>query len=140
MHDLFATKYLHSLGQFQGLDHSIYGLHLHTPDCSTPKDGPSATAAITVTIYSILNSIKIKNDFGITGELNFSGTLTKIGGLENKFLGSIKAGVKEFIYPKENENDFEKFMEKNKNNKIIENIKFHSVNHIQEVFDLILVK
>jgi ATP-dependent Lon protease len=119
-------------------NNKVYGLHLHTPDCSTPKDGPSATAAITVTIYSIFNNVKIKNYFGITGELNFSGKVTEIGGLSSKFLGGIKAGIKEFIYPSDNQKDFEKFMDKNKNNKIIEGIKFHSVNTIQDVLALIL--
>ena len=121
-------------------NNKIYGLHLHTPDCSTPKDGPSATAAITVAIYSLFNNIKIKNDFGITGELNFSGKLTEIGGLEAKFLGSIKCGVKEFIYPFDNERDFDKFMKKYRDNKIIEGIKFHCVKRIEEVFELILEK
>jgi ATP-dependent Lon protease len=121
-------------------NNKIYGLHLHTPDCSTPKDGPSATAAITVTIYSIFNNIKIKNYFGITGELNFSGELTEIGGLTSKFLGGIKCGIKEFIYPLENKRDYEKFMKKYKDNKIIEGIKFHAVSSIQEVFELILEK
>jgi ATP-dependent Lon protease len=119
---------------------NIYGLHLHTPDCSTPKDGPSATADITVTIYSLFNQIKIKNTFGITGELNFSGRITEIGGLEYKFLGSIKCGIKEFIYPKANQSEYEKFMEKYKNNKIIEGIVFHPVSTIKEVLDLILEK
>ena len=119
-------------------NNNIYGIHLHTPDCSTPKDGPSATAAITVTIYSLFNNIKIKNNVGITGELNFSGKITEIGGLEYKFLGSIKCGIKEFIYPIENQKDYEKFLIKYKNNKIIENIIFHPVSTIQEVFELIL--
>ena len=119
-------------------NNNIYGIHLHTPDCSTPKDGPSATAAITVTIYSLFNNIKIKNNVGITGELNFSGKITEIGGLEYKFLGSIKCGIKEFIYPMENQKDCEKFLTKYKNNKIIENIIFHPVSTIQEVFELIL--
>ena len=121
-------------------NNNIYGIHLHTPDCSTPKDGPSATAAITVTIYSLFNNIKIKNNVGITGELNFSGKITEIGGLEYKFLGSIKCGIKEFIYPMENQKDCEKFLIKYKNNKIIENIIFHPVSTIQEVFELILEK
>jgi ATP-dependent Lon protease len=121
-------------------NNKIYGIHLHTPDCSTPKDGPSATAAITVTIYSLFNNIKIKNDIGITGELNFSGRVTEIGGLEYKFLGGIKCGIKAFIYPMENQKDYEKFLIKYKNNKIIDNILFYPVNTIQEVFELILVK
>lgn len=121
-------------------NNKIYGIHIHTPDCSTPKDGPSATAAITVAIYSLLNNIKIKNTFGITGELNFSGDITEIGGLEPKIIGSIKCGIKEFIYPDENQNDYEKFFSKYKNNDLIKDIKFHSVNKIQDVLNIILVE
>ena len=79
-----------------------------------------------------------KNNFGITGELNFSGRITEIGGLEYKFLGSIKCGIKKFIYPKANQSDYEKFMEKYKNNKLIKGIIFYPVSTIKEVFDLIL--
>jgi ATP-dependent Lon protease len=57
-----------------------------------------------------------------------------------KIIHSIKSGIKEFIFPKENNRDFEKIMEKYKDNKIIEGIKFHSIEHINEVFDLILDK
>jgi ATP-dependent Lon protease len=119
---------------------NICGIHIHTPDCSTPKDGSSATAAITVAIYSLFNNIKIKKEFGITGELNFSGEITEIGGLEFKFLGGIKCGIKEFIFPYENKKDFDNFMSKYKDNQIINDIKFHSVKTIHEVLKLILVK
>ena len=118
----------------------IYGLHLHCSDLSTPKDGPSATAAFTVVIYSILNDIKIKNTFGITGETSFDYKITAIGGLDAKILGSIPSGIKEYIYPVENQKDFDNFYEKYKNNKILDGIKFHPVNDIYEVFDLILEK
>ena len=121
-------------------NNKIYGIHIHTPDCSTPKDGPSATAAITVAIYSLLNNIKIKNTFGITGELNFSGDITEIGGLEPKIIGSIKCGIKEFIFPDENQKDYEKFFSKYKNNDLIKDIKFHSVNKIKDVLNIILVE
>ena len=121
-------------------NNNIQGIHIHTPDCSTPKDGPSATAAITVAIYSLLNNVKIKNTFGITGELNFSGDITEIGGLEPKIIGSIKCGIKEFIYPSENQKDFEKFFSKYKNNDLIKDIQFHSVNKIEEVLNIILIK
>jgi ATP-dependent Lon protease len=118
----------------------VYGIHIHCPDISTKKDGPSATTAFTVLIYSLLNNIKIKNYFGITGETHFGLLLTEIGGLQEKIIHSIKSGIKEFIFPKENFKDFEKIMEKYKDNKIIDDIKFHSIEHIDDVFNLILDK
>jgi ATP-dependent Lon protease len=121
-------------------NNSVCGIHIHCPDISTKKDGPSATTAFTILIYSLFNNIKIKNYFGITGETHFGYFLTEIGGLQEKIIHSIKAGITEFIFPKENQNDFDKIMEKYKGNKIIDGIKFHSVSHINEVLDLILEK
>jgi ATP-dependent Lon protease len=121
-------------------NNTICGIHIHCPDISTKKDGPSATTAFTVLIYSLLNDIKIKNYFGITGETHFGLFLTEIGGLQEKIIYSIKSGIKEFIFPKENEQDFNKIMEKYKNDKIIDGIKFHSIERVEQVLDLILEK
>jgi ATP-dependent Lon protease len=121
-------------------NNTIRGIHIHCPDISTKKDGPSATTAITVLIYSLLNDIKIKNYFGITGETHFGLALTEIGGLQEKLIYSIKSGIKEFIFPKENENDFNKIMEKYKDDKIIDGIKFHSIERVEDVLELILEK
>ena len=115
-----------------------YGIHIHCGDCSTPKDGPSALSTICVLIYSLLNERKIKHYFGITGEMDMGGTIRKIGGLDLKILGGIKAGITEFIFPFENQSCFDKFKEKNRENNVIKNIRFHSVKHIKEVFELIL--
>ena len=117
-----------------------YGVHVNCPGISTKKDGPSATTAFTIAIYSLFNNIKIKNYFGITGETSFDCKLTEIGGLREKIIHSIPAGIKEFIYPAENDRDFEKIMDKYKDKDILKGIKFHAVNTIQEVFDLILEK
>lgn len=121
-------------------NNNICGIHIHCPDISTKKDGPSATTAFTVLIYSLLNDVKIKNYFGITGETHFGLFLTEIGGLQEKLIHSIKSGIKEFIFPKENEHDFTKIMEKYKDDKIIDGIKFHSVERVEEVLELILEK
>jgi ATP-dependent Lon protease len=115
-----------------------YGLHIHCGDCSTPKDGPSALSTICVLIYSLFNERKVKHYFGITGEMDMGGTIRKIGGLDLKILGGIKAGIKEFIFPFENQGCFDKFMEKNREKEVIRNIRFHPVKHIKEVFELIL--
>jgi len=113
------------------------GVHIHCPDGSTEKDGPSAGTAITTTIYSLFNKRKIKYNIAITGEITLDGKVTEIGGLDLKFLGGIKAGVNEFIYPKENQKDYETFIEKYKNDEVIKGIKFYSVDTIQEVFELV---
>ena len=121
-------------------ENEVYGLHVHCPSISTPKDGPSATTAFTVAIYSLLNNIKIKNYFGITGETSFDYILTEIGGLQEKIINSIPAGIKEFIFPVENQSDFDKIMEKYKGNELLQGIKFHAVNKIEDVLELILDK
>jgi ATP-dependent Lon protease len=90
------------------------GLHIHCPDGSTPKDGPSAGCALTLVIYSLLTNRKIRNDIAITGEINLQGKVTAIGGLEEKMEGAKKAGVKLVLYPKENNKDIIKIKERNK--------------------------
>jgi ATP-dependent Lon protease len=89
------------------------GIHLHFPDGATPKDGPSAGGALAVTIYSLLSKRKIKHDVAMTGEINFQGRITAIGGLENKLEGAKRAGVKLALYPKENQKDMDKIYERN---------------------------
>jgi len=118
---------------------SLDSIHIHCPEGSVPKDGPSAGTAITTAIYSLLSNKKINHFFAITGEISLDGTVTEIGGLDVKIIGGIKAGVKHFIFPKENERDFEEFMEKYKNNQILYGVNFYKVSHITEVFDLIFV-
>jgi ATP-dependent Lon protease len=114
-----------------------YGIHIHCPEGAVPKDGPSAGTAITTAIYSILNNRKIKCDIAITGEISLDGFVTEIGGLDLKILGAIKAGVKEILYPSENKKDYNTFIEKYKNNPLLDGIKFHSIDKINEVFELV---
>jgi ATP-dependent Lon protease len=117
----------------------MQGIHIHCPEGSVPKDGPSAGTAITTAIYSLLNDKKIKNTIAITGEITLMGNVTAIGGLDLKILGGIKAGIKEFIYPTENSEDFRRFMDKNQDNPDLEGISFYAVDHIDEVFKLVFV-
>ena len=111
------------------------GIHIHCPDGATPKDGPSAGAAITSVIYSILSGKPIKHDIALTGEINLQGKVTEIGGLEQKILGGIRAGVKSFLYPSSNSPEFTKFMQKYNSTPILEGIQFKSVSDITEVFN-----
>ena len=104
-----------------------------------PKDGPSAGTAITTVLYSLLNDKKIKNHIAITGEINLQGKVTKIGGLDLKILGGIRAGVTHFIYPIENQKDFLKFKEKYEDKHILDNIEFTPVSNISEVLDIVFI-
>jgi len=119
----------------------MQGIHIHCPEGAVPKDGPSAGTAITCTLYSLLTGKKIKKTIAITGEINLQGCVTAIGGLDLKILGGLKGGVREFIFPKENEKDYNSFIEKYKSNdekeKMLHGVKFHSVNNIHEVLELI---
>ena len=117
----------------------LQGLHIHCPEGAVPKDGPSAGTAITVAMYSLFNNKKIKRDIAITGEMNLQGCVTAIGGLELKILGGIRAGVKEFIYPEENEKDYKDALEKYKDKNYFDGITFHSATHIDEVLKLVFV-
>jgi ATP-dependent Lon protease len=85
-----------------------YGIHIHCPDGATPKDGPSAGAAFTLAIYSILTNKKINNKMCMTGEIDLLGNVTAIGGLESKLHGGKKAGCTFALVPEENWEDIER--------------------------------
>jgi hypothetical protein len=116
------------------------GIHIHCPDGSISKDGPSAGSGITVAIYSLLNNKPIKNDIAITGEISLNKKITAIGGLEYKINGGIQAGVKTFIYPKDNNRDFNDWLSKDNNKDKYKDINFIEVSNIIEVFDYVFEK
>ena len=113
------------------------GIHIHVPEGATPKDGPSAGAGITLAIYSLLVNKKIRNNYAITGEICLNGKVTAIGGLDLKILGGIRAGVKSFLYPKENHREFQTCYEKYKE-KLAE-CQFYEVSTIHEVIKYMLI-
>jgi ATP-dependent Lon protease len=117
-----------------------YGIHIHTPEGATPKDGPSAGSCITTVLYSILNNKKIKAGCGVTGEIQLNGSITAIGGLDLKILGSLKSGIKTYFFPEENKMDFDKFYEKYKDKEEVESISFFPVSNINDLLDKIIEK
>ncbi|AYG96130.1 endopeptidase La [Brevundimonas naejangsanensis] len=82
-------------------------IHVHVPDGATPKDGPSAGVAMTVAMVSVLTGIPIRKDIAMTGEITLRGRVTAIGGLKEKLLAALRAGVKTVLIPQENEKDLE---------------------------------
>lgn len=82
-----------------------HGFHIHTPSGAVPKDGPSAGCAFATAFVSRILNKKIKRDVAITGEIELTGKVTKIGGLQYKLTGAKRAGVKLVMVSKENEED-----------------------------------
>lgn len=85
-------------------------IHLHCPEGAVSKDGPSAGTALTVAIVSLLTGNKIAHDIGITGEINLFGEVMAIGGLRSKMYGAKSAGCRLVLFPKDNQNDYDKIM------------------------------
>ena len=110
------------------------GFHIHCPDGSVPKDGPSAGIALTLVLYSLLTNKKIDNYVAMTGEINLEGNITAIGGLEQKLEGAKRAGIKKVLIPKENNKDL--LIITKRNNKLLDNnFKVRIVENIKEVFN-----
>lgn len=84
------------------------GIHIHTPEASTPKDGPSAGVAFTLGFLSMMLDLKIDREIALTGEIDLYGNVSKIGGVKYKVQGAFKAGVKTVFLPTENTDDVEK--------------------------------
>ncbi|WP_041802530.1 endopeptidase La [Micavibrio aeruginosavorus] len=80
-------------------------IHVHVPEGATPKDGPSAGAAMTTAIISALTGIEVRKDVAMTGEINLRGYVTGIGGLKEKLLAASRGGIKKVLIPQENEKD-----------------------------------
>ena len=84
------------------------GIHIHTPEAATPKDGPSAGVAFTLAFLSVMLDLKINREIALTGEIDLHGNVTKIGGVRYKVQGAFKAGVKTIFLPQENKEDVDK--------------------------------
>lgn len=110
-------------------------IHVHVPEGATPKDGPSAGAAMTTAIISALTNIEIHRDIAMTGEINLRGYVTAIGGLKEKLLAALRSGIKKVLIPKENEKDLAEVPDKVK-----KNLEIIPVNTIEEVLVHALLK
>jgi ATP-dependent Lon protease len=108
-------------------------IHIHVPEGATPKDGPSAGITMALAVASTLSTMPIRSDVAMTGEITLRGEVLEIGGLKEKLLAALRAGIKEVIIPKDNEKDLRDMPKV-----IIDKIKIHPVKFVDEVFALAL--
>ena len=103
-----ANSYVRSRAPAFGIKPSVFektDIHVHVPDGATPKDGPSAGAAMATAMVSVLTGNPIRKDIAMTGEITLRGRVTAIGGLKEKLLAALRSGIKTVLIPEENEKD-----------------------------------
>ena len=133
-----ATSYVRSRWQQLGLKRNFYesiDVHIHVPEGAVPKDGPSAGDTITTALVSALTNIPTRREVGMTGEVTLRGRVLEIGGVKEKIIAAHRAGLKEIIMPKGNKKDLIKVPDE-----VRKDIKFHFVEHMDEVLKIALKK
>ncbi|MBX9589482.1 MAG: endopeptidase La [Hyphomonadaceae bacterium] len=103
-----ANAYVRSRSRDFGIAASLFekkDIHVHVPEGATPKDGPSAGVAMVTAIVSIMTGIPVRKDVAMTGEITLRGRVLPIGGLKEKLLAALRAGIKTVVIPEENVKD-----------------------------------
>jgi ATP-dependent Lon protease len=104
-----AWSYARSHADGLGIDRPGFeqDLHIHVPAGAIPKDGPSAGVTIATAVVSALSGRPARHDVAMTGEITLSGRVLPIGGVKEKILGAVRAGITDIVLPKGNEPDLE---------------------------------
>lgn len=110
-------------------------LHVHVPEGATPKDGPSAGIAMMTSLVSAMTGIPVRKNVAMTGEITLRGHVLPIGGLKEKLLAALRAGIKTVIIPEENKKDLEEIPDEVK-----DNIRIVPVSRAEEVLKIALKK
>ena len=113
-----ANAYVRSRAVDFGIEPPLFekrDIHVHVPEGATPKDGPSAGVAMVTAIVSLMTGIPVKRDVAMTGEITLRGRVLPIGGLKEKLLAALRAGIKTVVIPDENAKDLTEIPDELKN-------------------------
>ena len=110
-----------------------HDVHVHVPEGATPKDGPSAGVGMCTALVSAITKIPVRADVAMTGEITLRGEVLPIGGLKEKLLAALRAGIKHVIIPEENKRDLKEIPDE-----ILHDLEIHPVRWIDAVFELAL--
>ena len=133
-----ALSYIRSRADMLGIDPDFYknkDIHIHFPEGAIPKDGPSAGITMTIAMISALTGLPVRHDIAMTGEITLRGRVMAIGGLREKTMAALRAGVKTVIIPAENEPDLEKI-----DPLVRKQLNFVPTEHVDNVLSLALVR
>jgi ATP-dependent Lon protease len=120
-----------------GIDQNLFSqkdVHIHFPAGATPKDGPSAGIAISAAMLSLFTNKPVRNDVAMTGEITLRGRVLPIGGLVEKVLAAHRGGIKEVLYPTQNQHNIDEIPQDVRNE-----IKLTPVSNLIEAIDKLLL-
>ena len=133
-----ALSYVRSRSQTFGIKPTVFekkDIHVHVPEGATPKDGPSAGIAMATSIVSVMTGIPVRRDIAMTGEITLRGRVLPIGGLKEKLLAALRAGITTVFIPRDNEKDMADIPDSVKRN-----LKVIPVAHVDEVISQALAR
>ena len=133
-----AMTYIRSRAGVLGIEHDFYktkDIHIHFPEGAVPKDGPSAGITVTIALISALTGAPVRHDVAMTGEITLRGRVLPIGGLREKTMAAMRAGVKTVIIPADNEADLE-----NIDQTVRRALEFVQTDHVDKVLDVALIR
>ncbi|MEG6509606.1 endopeptidase La [Methyloligella sp. 2.7D] len=133
-----ANAYVRSRSVQFGIEPPLFerrDIHVHVPEGATPKDGPSAGVAMVTAIVSLMTGIPVRRDVAMTGEITLRGRVLPIGGLKEKMLAALRAGIKTVVIPEENTKDLTEIPDEIKNK-----LEILPVSRMEEVIKIAFVR
>lgn len=133
---LAAITYIRSRAKTLGIDPEFNrnrDIHIHFPEGAVPKDGPSAGITICVGVISALTGIPVRRDLAMTGEITLRGRILPIGGLKEKTMAALRAGISTVIIPADNEPDLDDI-----DQSVRRALKFITADHVDAIVDVAL--